>query len=184
MTYYRYLIFPGRCCLIDTFSLFLVNNREWCVDKGCDYGSRTFSSVFAGWRCCRCREGHPSVHWWLQWELGGTWWHVLLWYRYWKKHFCMMWTISPPLHCRGWELEDWELKGKSLLIGREPLMHACLFSQFHFSFNLSTWELEPFTRFIMLRWRLNGFHVRYNYFGKLSVIFYKISVLSYLHEVA
>lgn len=51
--------------------------------------------------------------------------------------------------------------------------YACLFTQIHFTLELSTWELELFTRLIMLRWSFDEFI--WNDDDKLSVKVYNLT---------
>ena len=52
----------------------------------------------------------------------------------------------------------WELEGRSLVIGGEPLTSLL---QIHFALEIPTWELEFFTSLTMLTWCLDGSHVEW-----------------------
>ena len=62
---------------------------------------------------------------------------------------------------RGWELEDWEQEERSFLVGERRPLTGWLFSQIHFTLELSSWEIELPSGLAMLRWRFDGFCVKW-----------------------
>ena len=62
---------------------------------------------------------------------------------------------------RGWELEDWEQEERSFLVGERRPLTGWLFSQIHFTLELSSWEIELPSGLAMLKWRFEGFRVKW-----------------------